>query len=169
MTRVEGLTPAHETALRLLAGRLLRHEGLVWALTGSASFALQGMGIQANDIDIIADRRSAGLIAGLLSDCCAKPMEDSSAAYIRSYFGRFVLGGVDLDLMGDPERLGLDGVWQKPVPLAPLIRHAGLCGLLLPVLDLHFEERAYRLLRRDARADEIAAFLRRGGRQSPSP
>lgn len=168
MRHDEGLTPAHEAALRLLAKRLSGRVGLVWALTGSTSFALQGMDVPAHDIDVIADRQSAEAIAGLLSDCCVRPMEASSAQYIRSFFGRFVVGGIDVDLMGDPERLGMDGAWQQAVPLPPLIRHVSFRGLRLPVLDLAFEEQAYRLLRRDARADDIAAFLRRGAGQAPA-
>lgn len=157
----------HVKALRLILQRTSGQKGLVWALTGSTSFALQGMDLTVNDIDVIADRESAEKIAALLSDFVTEAMENSSARYIRSYFGRFSVLGADLDLMGDPERMGLDGVWQKPVSLPPLIRYLDYQGLRLPVLDLAFEEKAYRLLRRDARADDIADFLRRREGENP--
>lgn len=155
-----GLTPAHITALRALLSRLTGQEGLVWALTGSTSFALQGMAVEAHDIDILCDRDSAYRIGALLADCCTKDVAPSQGRYIRSHFGQFVLEGVDIDLMGDSERMNPDGTWGEPAFLQPLIEWVEKEGLRLPVLSLEFEERAYRLLRRVERADAIAAFLR---------
>ena len=47
----------------------------------------------------------------------------------------------------------------EPADLPGLIEHVTCSGLIIPVLSLVFEEQAYRLLRRDSRADQIAAFL----------
>lgn len=152
---------SHIRALRALTERLKGQKGLVWALTGSASFALQGMDIPVNDIDVAADRDSALRIGALLEDCCIKPVEaDSAARYVRSYYGQFRLEGVDVDLMGDSRRMDLDGSWTEPAFLPPLIEWVSVSSLRLPVLSLAFEEQAYRLLRRDERADAIAGFLR---------
>ena len=150
----------HIRALRALIARMEGQEGLVWALTGSTSFALQGMNVPVNDIDIMADRDSALRIGALLDDCCIKPVEASSAKYVRSFYGQFRLEGVDVDLMGDSCRMNLDGSWVEPAFLPPLIEWVNVSSLCLPVLSLIFEEQAYRLLRRDERADAIAAFLR---------
>jgi len=155
------LPDAHLRALRELSRLLGPCGGLVWALTGSASFALQGMDIPVNDIDVAADRDSALRIGALLEDCCIKPVEaDSAARYVRSYYGQFRLEGVDVDLMGDSRRMDLDGSWTEPAFLPPLIEWVSVSSLRLPVLSLAFEEQAYRLLRRDERADAIAGFLR---------
>lgn len=157
---MSGLKPAHWAALRALLARLDSQEGLVWALTGSTSFALQGMAVIVHDIDLISDRAGAYRIGALLADSCVRPVKPSQARFIRSHFGQFVLAGVDLDLMGDPRRRAMDGTWGRPVALPPLIQWVEAAGLKLPVLSLRFEEQAYRLLRRPARADAIAAFLR---------
>lgn len=160
---MSAIPDTHIRALRALLDRLAGREGLVWALTGSTSFALQGMDVPVNDIDIISDRDSALRIGALLDDCCIKPVEASSAKYVRSFYGQFRLEGVDIDLMGDSCRMNLDGSWGEPAFLPPLIGWVTVSSLRLPVLSLIFEEQAYRLLRRDERADAIAAFLRGKG------
>ncbi len=65
--------------------------------------------------------------------------------------------------MGDSCRMNLEGSWGGPAFLPPLIQWVTVSSLRLPVLSLVFEEQAYRLLRRDGRADAIAAFLRGKG------
>ncbi|HEY3364356.1 MAG TPA: hypothetical protein VGK74_04830 [Symbiobacteriaceae bacterium] len=50
--------PAHLAALRLICTRLDGKQ-LNWALTGSLNFALQGVPVSVNDIDIQADRAGA--------------------------------------------------------------------------------------------------------------
>ncbi len=160
---MSAIPDTHIRALRALIARMEGQEGLVWALTGSTSFVLHGMELPVNDIDIIADRDSALRIGALLDDCCIKPVEASSAKYVRSFFGQFRLEGVEVDLMGDSCRMNLDGSWGGPAFLPPLIQWVTVSSLRLPVLSLIFEEQAYRLLRRDGRADAIAAFLRGKG------
>ncbi len=154
-----GLKAAHFTALRALLARLEGQEGLVWAITGSTSFALQGMAVEAHDIDLACDRDSAYRIGRLLVDGCVREVAPSQGEFIRSHFGQFVLEGMDLDLMGDSARMNLDGSWGEPAFLPPMIEWVQAEGMSLPVLSLRFEEAAYRLLRRIERADAIAAFL----------
>ena len=158
---MSSIPDSHIRALQTLLARLKGQEGLVWALTGSTSFALQGMELPVNDIDIAADRDSALRIGALLNDCCVKPVEASSARYIRSFYGQFRLEGVEVDLMGDSSRMNLDGSWGEPAYLPPLIEWVIVSSLQLPVLSLAFEEQAYRLLRREERANAIAAYLSR--------
>lgn len=156
---MSSIPDSHIRALRTLLARLKGQEGLVWALTGSTSFALQEMELPVNDIDIAADRDSALRIGTLLADCCVKPVEASSAKYIRSYYGQFRLEGIEVDLMGDSSRMNLDGSWGEPAYLPPLIEWVTFSSLRLPVLSLAFEEQSYRLLRREERANAIAAYL----------
>jgi len=153
------LPEAHARALGALLDRLAGAPGLVWALTGSCSFRLQGMEVPVHDIDLITDEAGAYLIGGLLADCCEQEVSPSSAPYIRSHYGRFTLHGVQVEVMGASRRQNLDGSWGEPADLPGLIEHVTCSGLIIPVLSLVFEEQAYRLLRRDSRADQIAAFL----------
>ena len=158
---MSSIPDSHIRALRILLARLKSQEGLVWALTGSTSFALQEMDVPVNDIDIAADRDSAFRIGALLADGCVKPVEASCAKYIRSFYGQYRLEGVEVDLMGDSRRMNLDGSWGEPAFLPPLIEWVTVSSLRLPVLSLAFEEQAYRLLRREERANVIAAYLSR--------
>ena len=96
-----------------------------------------------------------------LNNCCIKPVGASSARYIRSCYGQFRLEGVEVDLMGDSSRMNLDGSWGEPACLPPLIEWVTVSSLRLPVLSLAFEEQAYRLLRREERANAIADYLNR--------
>ena len=154
------LPEPHFRALRKIYNLLQEQEGLVWALTGSASFALQGMDLSPHDIDLITDREGARRIGELLRAFCVRPVgDDGGAEYVRSLFGRFLVEGVEVDVMGDPRRMNLDGSWGEPACLPPLIRFVEYRGLRLPVLSLAFEAQAYRLLRRDNRAEEIERFL----------
>lgn len=155
-----GLRPAHSQALQALHSRFQATPGLVWALTGSCSFALQGMDLPVNDIDVITDEAGAYLMGDLLADCVLQPVAPSIGAYIRSHFGRFVVEGIEVEVMGASRRQNMDGSWREPAHLPDLIEYIHHQGLRLPVLSLAFEEQAYRLLRRPERADQIAAFLR---------
>jgi hypothetical protein len=156
------LPEPHLRALRKIHSLLQGQEGLVWALTGSASFILQGMDLTPHDIDLIADERSAYRIGEILSDYVVKPVgSDSAATYIHSHFGRFLVEGVEVDVMGSPRRMNLDGSWGGPDFLPPLIQWLTYLGMSLPVLPLAYEAQAYRLLRREGRAEQIEAFLER--------
>lgn len=68
------LTPAHIAALQTISRLAAKEPGLVWALTGSTSFALQGMDVQAHDIDIQTDRDSAYTLGTLLKEHCVEPV-----------------------------------------------------------------------------------------------
>ena len=154
------LPEPHLHALRVIHGLLQGQEGLVWALTGSTSFVLQGMDLLPHDIDLITDVGGAYRIGEILSACVVKPVgSDSAAAYIRSHFGRFLVEGVEVDVMGSPRRMNLDGSWGEPDFLPPIIQWIEFSDMRVPVLPLSYEAQAYRLLRRDGRAEEIEAFL----------
>ena len=158
------LPDAHLRALRELSRLLGPCGGLVWALTGSAAFALRGMDLTPRDIDLVTDRSGACRVGRLLKDGCLRPVSPSWSRYVRSHFGQFEVAGVKVDVMGDPSYLGFSDGWTAPAPLPPLIETYESGGLRLPVLSLAREEIVYRLMRRDARAEQIGAFLRtRGG------
>lgn len=157
-----GLTEAHYRALSTILRRLEPRPDIVWALTGSTSFALQGMKVEAHDIDIMTDAAGARAMGELLGDFCVKPVAPSSAEFIRSHYGQFLVDGVEVDLMGDSSRLGLDGVWTAPRRVGPLRFFVSARGMRLPVIALRHEVQAYRELRRPGRVAQIEQFLWNG-------
>lgn len=150
--------PAHLAALRLLVERLASND-TVWALTGSASFALQGIAVPIHDIDVQTDAASAYRIAELFADVLVRPVVFSGTKRIQSHFGALVLGEITVELMGAVQKRLPDGHWEQPVDVRAHRRFVQLAELTLPVLDLAYEERAYRLLGRVEKADLLRRHL----------
>ena len=79
---------------------------------------------------------------------------------IRSHFGRFQVGGAEVEIMGDIEKRLPAGGWEKAVSLAPLILYVDFAGMRLPVVSFRHEAKAYRMMGRTARAEEIERYIR---------
>lgn len=150
----------HIKALRLILEKIQGKPGLVWALTGSTSFALQGMDVTAHDIDIQADKAGAYKLGGLLAAYCTEPVRFCGTEKIRSHFGRFQIGQAEVEVIGDIQKRLPDGAWEGPPLLAPLTRFVDWEGMRLPVLSLAYEAKAYRLMGRTARAEEIERYIK---------
>jgi hypothetical protein len=156
------LPERHLHVLDTLAGRL--DKTIVWALTGSTAFVLQGVPVEPHDIDVQTDAAGAGAIAARFSQAIVQPVAFSGTDRVRSYFGALELHGLRVEIMGALQKRQPDGSWETPVDVVALRRWITVGGLRLPVLDLAYEARAYRLLGRVERADLLEAWLRAQGR-----
>ena len=87
------LEPQYLATLRIIHGHL-RERGLNWALTGSCSFALQGMPVDVHDIDIQTDEHGVYAIARLLARYVARPVAFSRSERIQSHLGVLEVEGV---------------------------------------------------------------------------
>lgn len=134
----------------------------MWALTGSTSFALQGMAVEAHDIDIQTDKAGAYCLGELLAPYCTEPVRFCGTEVMRSHFGRFQVGAAEVEVMGDIEKRLPGGAWQGPPDLTALTVYVEYGGLRLPVVSLPYEAKAYRALGRTQRAREIEQFIREG-------
>lgn len=161
----ERIPRRHRQALRVIAAAAARDPGLCWALTGSTSFALQGMDLAVHDIDIQTDADSAYRLERLLQTYVVEPVRFCGTPAIRSHFGRLLIGGVEVEIMGDIQKRLPDGGWEEPFPLAPLTETVPFEGGSLPVLSLAHEAKAYRMMGRLDRADHIESFLRTRGQK----
>lgn len=155
---------AHVTALRLLAERLASTD-ILWALTGSTSFALQGIAVPIHDIDVQTDAAGAYRIAELFADALARPVMFSATERIQSHFGALVIGKVMIELMGAVQKRLPDGRWEAPIDVRAHQRFVRLAELTLPVLDLAYEEQAYRLLGRVDKAELLRRHLQARGHE----
>lgn len=153
-----GLSDAHRRALALILRRLAGHDA-VWALTGSSAFALQGLPIQAHDIDLQTDAAGAYHCERLLAEFTVRPVAFRQAESIRSHFGSLKIEGVDVEIMGGIEKRGEDGAWSAAADLPPLIRWVKSGDLRLPVLPLGYEAGAYRAMGRGERAALIERWI----------
>ncbi len=160
----------HHEALGALLARVPPE--VVWAVTGSTSFALQGLAVPVNDIDIQTDAAGVYHIATCFPAQLLRPVTFSAAERIRSHFGALQLAGVTVELMGDVQKRLPDGRWEEPVDVRVHRHFVEVAGLRVPVLDLAYEERAYRLLGRVATADllrrHLAALDPGPNREAPS-
>ena len=88
------LTESHLSALRIIMEAAYLTPSLSWALTGSTSFALQGVEVSARDIDIMTDEQGAYELERRLFRYSVKPVRYSEAERIRSHFGLLHICGV---------------------------------------------------------------------------
>jgi len=131
-----------------------------WAITGSMGMALQGVDIDVHDIDIQTDSTGAYLIQDQLADHVVSKVRYRKASNIRSHYGKFRINGIDIEVMGDIEKLQPDGQWTDPPDLLQIIRRVKVGALQIPVLDLEYEKRAYSIMGRDETVAKIEAALR---------
>jgi hypothetical protein len=154
----ESMRPEHLRALRTIIGRL-RDSSVDWALTGSCSFAVQGLPVQPNDIDIQTDKEGAYEIEWLFSTEVVEKVRFLESDKVRSYFGALMIDEVRIEIMGDIEKRESDGSWGKPVELDHYKIFVEYEGMQVPVLLLEYECEAYKALGRRDRAKMLNNWL----------
>lgn len=152
------IEPAFVQVLRLLDDRLADGK-VVWALTGSLSFVLQGMPVAPKDIDVQTDRPGSFEIQIRCREFVCRPVAFSRKGNIRSYFGGLRIEGLDVDIIGDIQKLRPDGRWTPAPDLLCLRRFIAVEDLQVPVLPLAYEAESYSLMGRESRAAQLRDWL----------
>lgn len=142
-----------------------------WAVTGSLGFALQGVPVKPNDIDIQTDNRGAYEIERHFSEFVIKRVTFSSTERIRSHFGELMIDGIKVEIMGDIQKRLENGRWENPVDLEHHKRVVEVEGMQVPVLSLEYEYQAYLKLGRVDKAEMLRNWLQgeHGSSDSTSP
>lgn len=138
----------------------LNNVGVNWVLTGSSNLALQGMDVRPHDIDILTDRKGAYQIEKLFSKFVSRKVVFSSARRIRSHYGALLIDGVKVEIMGDVEVRGEDGVWDKPPDLNVIKQIVEVEELKIPAQLADREARVYERMGRKKKAELIRTWLR---------
>ena len=133
-----------------------------WVVTGSLGFALQGVPVQPNDIDIQTDKAGAYEIERRFSDVIIRKVKYSATERIKSHFGALQIDGIEVEIMGDIQKRGVDGVWEEIVDPAHYRQMVEIAGLLVPVLSLEYEYQAYLKFGRVERAKMLRRWLDSG-------
>ena len=164
------LNPDYLKVLRKINTRL-NITSVNWAVTGSLGFALQGVPVEPNDIDIQTDKRGAYEIERYFSEFMTKRVTLSSTEKIRSYFGEFMINRIKVEIMGDIQKSLEDGSWENPVDLEHHKRVVQVEGMQVPVLSLEYEYQAYLKLGRVDKAEMLRNWLQgeHGSSGSTSP
>jgi|SRR5579875_502742 hypothetical protein len=137
----------------------LHGKPLNWVVTGSCSFALQGVPVIPNDIDLQADLPGALAIEQHLSKYVVRKVKFSTAEKIRSHFGELCVNGIKVEIMGDVQKRLADGTWEKPVDLEQYKRFVEFRGMEIPVLALEYEYEAYMKLGRFEKAEMLKGSI----------
>lgn len=146
----------HLAVLRKIQTRL-QNTGVNWALTGSLAFALQGLPVTVDDIDIQTDDAGAYEIERLFSDFVKHKVRFSTTDKICSHYGILNMDGIDVEIMGDVQKRLADDSWEVPVDLDRHKRFIPFEDGEVPVLSLAYEREAYLKMSRV----ETAALLER--------
>ena len=152
------IDPVYMNVLRQIHARL-SDTHINWVVTGSLGFALQGVPVQPNDIDIQTDEVGAYQIESLFSDVVIRKVKFSATERIKSHFGALQIDGIQVEIMGNIQKKGADGAWEEPVDPAHYRRMVDIDGLLVPVLSLEYEYQAYLKFGRIERAKMLRRWL----------
>ncbi len=149
------LPDAHQRVVRLLVDRL-SDDTPPWALTGSTSFALQGVPMTPNDVDVQTTENGAYAIEAEFEETVVEPVSERVSDEMRSHYGKLRLADLEVELMGDLQKRDATGAWEPPVDVTDHRTWVSFDGRDIPVLDLAYEARAYERLGRT----ETARLLR---------
>ena len=152
------IDPVYLNVLRQIHAQLSNTD-VNWVVTGSLGFALQGVPVQPNDIDIQTDKAGAYAIESLFSDVVTRRVKFSATERIQSHFGALQIDGIQVEIMGDIQKRGADGVWEEIVDPARYRLMVEIDGMLVPVLSLEYEYQAYLKFGRIERAKMLRRWL----------
>ena len=144
--------------LRKICARM-DNSNVNWAITGSLGFAIQGVPIEPNDIDIQTDENGAYEIERIFSEFVNQKVTFSSTDRIRSHFGVLMIDGIKVEIMGDIQKRLDNGVWEEPMDLGSHRRIVEFKEIQLPVLSLEYEYQAYLKLGRFEKAEMLRKWL----------
>ena len=84
-----------------------------FAIRGTANMVLQGLDMGVADIDLIADKDTALSMNKIFNKELLEEVKFSEADKFRSYFGKFVIKGVLVEMMGEFQVKDKNGVWSE--------------------------------------------------------
>ena len=152
------ITEQQKQTLTIIHDRLLETK-IVWAITGSLGFALHGMQLNVNDIDLQTDENGAYEIEKNLKEYVVRKVRFSVSDKIKSHWGELKIESVKVEIMGALQKKLPNGNWESPVEVEKHREFISFECIKLPVLSLKYEEQAYRKLGRIERANQIKKLL----------
>ena len=121
-------------ALKQIARDLSTHK-IKWVLVGSLSLALQGVRIDPKDIDILTDKEGALKLNKIWEKYKIKNVEFGETDRFRSYFGKFRIKDIEVEVMGDLEEK-LEGKWFSLAKRLESPKFIDVNGVKVPVSSL---------------------------------
>jgi hypothetical protein len=100
-----------EETILLLADIL---DGYQYAFRGTTSLVLQGLTMNVDDIDLLCDKKTALSCNKLLGDYLVEEVSYKEADKFKSYYGRFKINGIEVEVMGEWQLRDTKGGWSEP-------------------------------------------------------
>ena len=152
------ISPAFFEALKIIIERL-EDSDIPWALTGSVNFALQGIAVMPNDIDLQCNEADIHALAESFEKYVIMPVDLKISEKIRSYFGQFEIEGVAVEIMAGMQKKDAAGNWLPPVDITQHRIFINTQGVEFPVLNLAYERDSYAAMDRVEKAKQLAEWL----------
>ncbi len=153
------IPPEFTAALREIYNKLAGTE-IVWVVTGSLGLAIKGIPVTPHDIDIQTDRAGVETFARLFRAEMVDAPFFWESEHTRFWFARFLIHGVEVEVMGDMQHRDEEGFWDDPPNLEANRLFIQVAEMAIPTLSLEFEEDAYRRMGRRGKAELIGQYLR---------
>jgi len=135
-------------------GKLLERKKIKWAIVGSTSLALKGIEIGPKDIDILTTKEGVYKISSLLKEYEAKPVKFSESKIFSSHFGRFLIDGIKVEVMGDL-KAKVEGKWVSLTDRLKRLKYVKVGNARIPVPSLEDQLEVYSKLKRRKDLKEV--------------
>ena len=106
-----GKTPKNFQKTVLFLAKILK--GRQYAFRGTAGLVLQGLDMNVDDIDIVCDMDTAEASNELLADFVTEPVSFKETSKLKSYFGKFKINNILVEVYGDWQIKDLKGNWGE--------------------------------------------------------
>lgn len=100
-----------EKVILLLADKLKSQQ---YAFRGTAGLVLQGLEMNVDDIDILSDKETALDCNDLLAEYLIEEVSYKESEKYKSFFGKFKIEGVPVEIMGEWQIKDTKGIWSQP-------------------------------------------------------
>jgi len=120
----------------------LERNNITWVLVGSLSLYLQGVDIEPKDIDILTTKEGALKIDEIWDRFRIKDVSYSEGEHFRSYYGRFRIMSVNVEVMGDLEQ-NIGGKWVSLMNRLDNLTYIYVSGIKVPVSSLEDQLLSY--------------------------
>jgi hypothetical protein len=126
-----------EHVVKIVAHKL---QGESYAFRGTASLFLQGLDMNVDDIDLLCDAKTALDANSKLSDYLVEEVSFKESPKFKSYYGKFIIDKVQVEVMGDWQIFSEKKGWSKVYNAdAENITHVTLDGIEIPVTKIGLE------------------------------
>ena len=115
-------------------------QGENYAIRGTASLVLQGLEMGLDDIDILCDSQTALKANAKLVDYLVDEVAFKESPKFKSYYGKFLIDGVQVEIMGDWQIYNDKKGWSKVYSAdATGMTRVDVDGVEIPVTKIGLE------------------------------